>query len=44
MVKTVEDTLPRLHSLVIGPGLGRNPYVMEGVATIIEIAKEKKIK
>lgn len=43
MVKNVEKMLPRLHCLVIGPGLGRCPLVMSAVAQIIRLAVEKNI-
>ena len=35
--------LPRLHSLVIGPGLGRNDDVLSTVGSLISILKEKNI-
>ncbi|KAJ2901371.1 YjeF domain containing protein [Zalerion maritima] len=35
--------LPRLHVLVIGPGLGRDPLMQETAARVIEAAKRKKI-
>ena len=30
-VNEVKDWLPRLHCLVIGPGMGRNPNIIENV-------------
>ncbi len=44
MVQKVKDFLPRLHSLVVGPGLGRNHFVMKGVAEIVEAAKAREMK
>ena len=43
MVRAVEAALPRLHVLVVGPGLGRNPRVLESVAAIIEAAKLREL-
>lgn len=37
------DMLARLHVLVIGPGLGRDPLMQDTVDCIIRAAKEKKI-
>lgn len=34
---------PRLHVLVIGPGLGRDPLMQETVAHVIKAAKEKEL-
>lgn len=33
---------PRLHSLVIGPGLGRDPVILARVKKLIMVAKEMK--
>ena len=30
-VKEVKDWLSRLHCLVVGPGMGRNPTIIENV-------------
>lgn len=42
-VANVDAVLPRLHALVIGPGLGRHPHVLMGVALIIENARRQNI-
>ncbi|KAL4230033.1 hypothetical protein ACF0H5_010420 [Mactra antiquata] len=39
----ITQWLPRLHSLVIGPGLGRNDTVINNTCRIIEQAKEYNI-
>ena len=41
MVALVVSMLPRLHSLVIGPGLGRDDAVLDAVAQIITAARER---
>ena len=41
MVSLVVAMLPRLHSLVIGPGLGRDDNVLAAVAQIILAARER---
>ena len=33
---------PRLHSLVIGPGLGRDPKTLSAVKLLISVAKEQE--
>eukprot|EP00971_Amphidinium_carterae_P217462 4316932-Amphidinium_carterae.3 len=38
-VKKVVAVLPRLHCLVIGPGLGREDNVLAAVAQVIEAAR-----
>ena len=43
MVQTVTESLDRMHSLVIGPGLGRDLQVLDAVAKIIRRAKEKGV-
>ena len=43
MVDSVIDTFDRLHVLIIGPGLGRNPLVLRAAARIISEAKERKL-
>ncbi|CAH3127290.1 unnamed protein product [Porites lobata] len=40
-VKEVKDWLSRLHCLVIGPGMGRNPTIIENVKGVLELAKEQ---
>ncbi|XP_065263553.1 ATP-dependent (S)-NAD(P)H-hydrate dehydratase isoform X3 [Emys orbicularis] len=42
-VHEVEKWLPRLHSVVIGPGLGRDDVLLENAKGIIEKAKVKGI-
>ncbi|CCE35352.1 uncharacterized protein CPUR_03340 [Claviceps purpurea 20.1] len=37
------EMLPRLHVLVIGPGLGRDPLMQDTVSRVIQAAREKKI-
>ncbi|KAK2590912.1 hypothetical protein QQS21_011393 [Conoideocrella luteorostrata] len=37
------DMLPRLHVLVVGPGLGRDPLMQETVARVIQAARKKKM-
>lgn len=39
----VSQWLPRLHSLVIGPGLGRTDLVLDNARNIIEQAKERSL-
>ena len=39
--KMVTSILPRVHSVVIGPGLGRDAAVLDAVARVIEHCKEK---
>jgi ATP-dependent NAD(P)H-hydrate dehydratase len=41
MVAKVVALLPRLHSLAIGPGLCREPNVLEAVARIIEAGRDR---
>jgi ATP-dependent NAD(P)H-hydrate dehydratase len=40
LVDGVVEFFPRLHSLVIGPGLGRDTHVLRVVAGVIQKAKE----
>jgi len=35
--------LPRLHSMVIGPGLGRNDQVLSTIGSLISVLKEKNV-
>ena len=37
------EMLGRLHVLVIGPGLGRDPLMQDTIARVIRAAKEKKM-
>ncbi|KAI0429273.1 H-hydrate dehydratase [Xylaria sp. FL1042] len=37
------DMLPRLHVLVIGPGLGRDPLMHETCARVLAAARERKM-
>ncbi|OTA69353.1 Ribokinase-like protein [Hypoxylon sp. EC38] len=37
------DMLPRLHVLVIGPGLGRDPLMHETCAKVLAAARERKM-
>ena len=39
----VEAAFPRIHSLVIGPGLGRDPTVLSAVSEIISSAVTAKL-
>ncbi|XP_071786883.1 ATP-dependent (S)-NAD(P)H-hydrate dehydratase-like [Asterias amurensis] len=44
--EAVEETcawLPRMHTLIIGPGLGRDEALLKNVAAVIERAKELQI-
>jgi len=43
MVQQVIDLFPRMHVLVVGPGLGRCPLVMKATARIMEQAKASNI-
>lgn len=43
MVQAVEPWLDRMHCLIVGPGLGRCPMVMEATAKLIEVAKSKNL-
>ncbi|XP_074155636.1 ATP-dependent (S)-NAD(P)H-hydrate dehydratase isoform X1 [Sminthopsis crassicaudata] len=42
-VSEVEKWLPRLHAIVLGPGLGRDDALLENAKGIIEKAKDKGI-
>lgn len=37
----IVDMLDRLHAIVIGPGLGRDPLMLQTAARVIEEAKKK---
>ncbi|KAK6644042.1 hypothetical protein RUM43_000307 [Polyplax serrata] len=41
VVQKIESWLPRLHALVIGPGLGRDPDILQNVTAIINYCSEK---
>jgi ATP-dependent NAD(P)H-hydrate dehydratase len=41
MVQKVEESMDRLHCLIIGPGLGRCPVVMQAVAQIVQKARQR---
>lgn len=41
VAKPILDMFPRLHVLVIGPGLGRDPITLKQVATIITKARSR---
>ncbi|KAI6708810.1 hypothetical protein JHW43_008654 [Diplocarpon mali] len=43
IAKGVIDLLPRLHVLVIGPGLGRDQLMQDTCAKILEAAREKNM-
>lgn len=43
IAKSVIDMLPRLHVLVIGPGLGRDQLMQETCAKVIEAAKRENM-
>lgn len=43
MALKIIDSFPRIHSLVIGPGLGRHDVVLDVVAIVIRRAREEKI-
>ncbi|XP_029065653.1 ATP-dependent (S)-NAD(P)H-hydrate dehydratase isoform X2 [Monodon monoceros] len=42
-VQDVEKWLPRLHALVVGPGLGRDDVLLENVKGILEASKTRGI-
>ncbi|XP_040480531.1 ATP-dependent (S)-NAD(P)H-hydrate dehydratase isoform X2 [Ursus maritimus] len=42
-VPNVEEWLPRLHALVVGPGLGRDDTLLENVKGILEASKARDI-
>ena len=39
---SITSFFPRLHSMVVGPGLGREPGILDTVKMIIGVAKEQK--
>lgn len=40
MLDAISDWFPRLHSLVVGPGLGCDPVVLARVKKLVVKAKE----
>ena len=40
--EAISSWLPRLHALVIGPGLGRDPTIMSTVKSVIAAAKQQQ--
>ncbi|XP_032736937.1 ATP-dependent (S)-NAD(P)H-hydrate dehydratase isoform X1 [Lontra canadensis] len=42
-VHDVEEWLPRLHALVVGPGLGRDDALLENVKGLLEASKARDI-
>jgi NAD(P)H-hydrate repair Nnr-like enzyme with NAD(P)H-hydrate dehydratase domain len=43
MVGKVASFFSKLHVLVIGPGLGRDPFVLEGVKRMVMEGKKKNV-
>jgi len=43
MVERVTSALDRIHILIIGPGLGRNDFVLDATAKIIKQARRKGV-
>ena len=41
MLDGIEPLLPRLHALVLGPGMGRNPRVMQAAAELIRLIQRE---
>ncbi|CAM9294159.1 unnamed protein product, partial [Laminaria digitata] len=41
LVRAVTSLLPKLHSLLLGPGMGRNPIVLAATAEIVRGARER---
>ncbi|UNI21004.1 ATP-dependent NAD(P)H-hydrate dehydratase [Purpureocillium takamizusanense] len=41
--RIVEEMLPRLHVLVVGPGLGRDPLMQATVARVVRAAREREM-
>lgn len=39
----IVEMLPRLHVLVVGPGLGRDPLMHETLARVLAAARERKM-
>lgn len=43
VAKTIIELLPRLHVLVIGPGLGRDPLMQQTCAEVLKEARKQKM-
>ncbi|KAM0281004.1 hypothetical protein ACHAQH_003733 [Verticillium albo-atrum] len=43
IASSVADMLPRLHVLVIGPGLGRDPLMQATVARVVRAARQRDV-
>lgn len=43
IVENVASRLPRLHSLLLGPGMGRHPAVRKAAAGMVRAAREKGV-
>jgi len=43
MVTAVKEVLPKLHTLIIGPGMGRDPHVLTAVGKIVLLAREQQL-
>ncbi|XP_067113086.1 ATP-dependent (S)-NAD(P)H-hydrate dehydratase isoform X1 [Osmerus mordax] len=43
VVEEIEKWLPRLHALVVGPGLGRDPMLLSAAREVIEKSKARDI-
>ncbi|KAF5676944.1 hypothetical protein FHETE_1951 [Fusarium heterosporum] len=43
IAEQINDMLPRLHVLVIGPGLGRDPLMHATIAHVIRAAREQEL-
>ncbi|KAJ9087684.1 hypothetical protein DSO57_1030720 [Entomophthora muscae] len=43
IVSKIDELLPRFHSLIIGPGLSRDPLILSTTLLVIQNAKAKKI-
>lgn len=39
----IVNMLDRLHAIVIGPGLGRDPLMLQTASKVIEEAKKKRM-
>ena len=42
-IEEIDQWLPRLHAVVLGPGLGRNQSMLGRISIIIEKAKSRQI-
>lgn len=43
LVESVAALLPRLHSLAVGPGMGRDPRVLQALADILSEARSRNL-